>query len=286
MQSERNSEMAKLLETGICDTHHHIYNPKEFKMAPLPTFPWTDEMPGHPAEEYKEIQKKAGITRNVIVACSVYGFDIRSDLDALVKLGSEDTRIISLLTSDYSDEELADLHEKGVRGSRAFGFIPNGFEEARKLAPRFAELGWSLDFMPNTEEQTRELNDWVTKLPCQVVIDHQASAKSVDDPIFKELNRLMKSENVWVKSSGLFRVSEGDKWKDALEVSHSLIRDYPDRVIWGTDWPFNWSPLSEKYNTDKDEYDAGLIFRMLPEQVDEKARQKVLWDNPDRLYFQ
>ena len=278
---------------GACDTHHHIFNPKEF--APVDSDmrnikevgEWTDDRPPHTAEEYQEFMSATGVTHNIIVATSAYGYDVRSDLDAMKKLGPDTTRAILWFKPDVTDAQLEEWHKLGVRGSRAFMMFADKGEHSRILAPRLAELGWNLDFCFMKSKDFYEAIPFLEKLPGNIVIDHQALITDVNDKALPELIRLMKEHKVWVKLSGIFRYTDTPDFANNVAVSKALVEAAPERLLWATDWPHNWSDLSPIITTDETElgHDTGTLLKLLPEQiVDEKLRKMILVDNPAELY--
>ena len=84
------------------------------------------------------------------------------------------------------------------------------------------------------------------------------------------------SPNWWVKVSGAERISAaGPPFRDAVPFARKLIAAAPDRTLWGTDWPHpnvRWEP------------DEADLVDLLPEFGDAAALQRVLVDNPARLY--
>lgn len=87
----------------------------------------------------------------------------------------------------------------------------------------------------------------------------------------------MKRDNAWVKLSGPDRISAaGPPFHDALPFAQALIAASPDRVVWGTDWPHP----SNRWRPD----DADLVELLPLIAPDAATRQKLLVDNPTRLY--
>ena len=64
---------------------------------------------------------------------------------------------------------------------------------------------------------------------------------------------------------------------DAVPFAAAIINSAPDRVIWGTDWPHP--------NIKKHMPNDGDLVDLLPLMAPDAAvRQKLLVDNPGRLY--
>jgi predicted TIM-barrel fold metal-dependent hydrolase len=78
-------------------------------------------------------------------------------------------------------------------------------------------------------------------------------------------------------------------WDDAIPIARAYIEAAPDRIIWGSDWPHPHPeaqaghPLSEA--TPLYQIDDGRVLNLLPVWAPDAAvRQKILVDNPARLY--
>ncbi len=157
-----------------CDCHHHIYDPAHFPYRPEDT----KNQPPADTASYKLLQKKLGTSRNVVIQPSAYGTDNRCTLDALEKLGKQNTRAVVVLDHTVSDRELAAMHEQGVRSIRfniASGGGPSGLEEIRSPAERIAQFGWSVSFFMNAENLI-SMESFLRSLPCDVILDHRTRA--------------------------------------------------------------------------------------------------------------
>jgi 2-pyrone-4,6-dicarboxylate lactonase len=103
----------------------------------------------------------------------------------------------------------------------------------------------------------------------------------VDGPDFAQFTRFMREhDNVWSKVSGAERlsVSGPPDYADVVPFARHIVETFPDRVIWGTDWPHP--------NVPNDMPDDGELVDLFARIVDDPAlRQKILVDNPTRLYW-
>lgn len=273
---------------GACDCHHHIYNPKKFEATPYPAMNWSGQ-PEHTAEDYQKLQFQSGFTRNVIIATSAYGYNSASDFDALAKFGTNTTRCIGLLKKDVSDETLAMLHEKGMRGARGYFMTEETISDFLALAPRFKKMGWHLDIMFASHKETELFLKLLPEIPCDIVISHQAWLHDVNDPYLPVFIKLLQEKRIWMKLSAIFRpidmlsdkdgaINHADEIARNIAVGEKLIEAAPDRLLWGSDWPFNWSDFS----ADKD---MEILMKVIPVQMkDEAIRHKILVENPAIVY--
>ena len=147
---------------------------------------------------------------------------------------------------------------------------------------RVEKLGWHIVVyfeMPDLPE----LEDFFTALPTTVVVDHMGTPdvkKGVDHPENQRFHRLMdKHKNFWVKVTCPERMSlAGPPYDDVVPFGHALVEHFPDRVIWGTDWPHP--------NMKKQAPDDGVLVDYVPKvATTAAAQQRLLVDNPMRLYW-
>ena len=89
----------------------------------------------------------------------------------------------------------------------------------------------------------------------------------------------MQDERFWVKVCGSERISRaGPPFHDAAEYGRLLVEKFPDRVLWGTDWPH---PNIKVHMPDDGELvDLLKIIAPTPESL-----QALVVDNPMRLYW-
>ena len=105
--------------------------------------------------------------------------------------------------------------------------------------------------------------------------------KPVDGPEFERFVRLMREHpNVWSKVSCPERLSASGPpaYDDVVPFARRLVETFPDRVLWGTDWPH---PNMKTYMPDD-----GALVDVVPRIATTAALQrKLLVDNPMRLYW-
>jgi 2-pyrone-4,6-dicarboxylate lactonase len=270
-----------VLPVGACDAHCHVFGPAAvFPFAPTSTYQPEDA----PKEKLFALHKHLGITRSVIVQASCHGTDNAAMVDALIA-GNGNYRGIAMVTADVSDAELQSLHDAGVRGVR-FNFVTHLGEAAdkdvvRAIVKRIIPLGWHI-VVHFDAFRLEELAPFLKELDLPIVIDHMGridASAGPDQLAFRLLLDLMQDQRFWVKVCGSERISRaGPPFHDAAEYGRLLVEKFPNRVLWGTDWPH---PNIKVHMPDDGEL-VDLLKIIAPTQENLRA---LLVDNPTRLYW-
>jgi 2-pyrone-4,6-dicarboxylate lactonase len=268
---------------GAVDAHCHVFGPgDEFPYAPERKYTPCDA----PKEKLWELRDRLGFTRNVIVQATCHGADNRAMVDAL-RHSNDRARGVATVKREVTDVELRELHAAGVRGVR-FNFVKRLVdttprEALLEIAQRIQPLGWHIVIYFEAQELS-ELFDFFVSLPTIVVVDHMGrpdTSKPVDGPEFAAFLKLMRErENFWAKVSGAERLSrEGPpKYSDFVPFARRVVEAFPDRVLWGTDWPH---PNLKSHMPDDGQL-VDLLPRIAPTA---ELQRKLLVDNPMRLYW-
>lgn len=275
----RNIPTIRIPENA-CDCQHHIYDPVRFAYMPEDT----RNQPPATVDVYRMLQRKLGLTRNVIVQPSVYGTDNRCTLDALKQMG-KNARAIVVIDDMLSEKELSDMNDLGVRGVRFNISRGDKLDEAYilKIANQIKQFGWHVQFwMP--ADDTVKIADTLLKLPTPIVFDHRGhlpQAQGIHHPAFKVITKLIDKGNTWVKLSALYHDSNlENEYADTIAVGKTYVEYAEDRMLWGTDWPHPSEVSARKPLPD----DAHLLDLLAKQVPDERVREKILVDNPKYLY--
>jgi 2-pyrone-4,6-dicarboxylate lactonase len=268
---------------GAVDAHCHVFGPgARFPYAPERKYTPCDA----PKEELVALRDYLGFERNVIVQATCHGNDNRALVDALVHAGGR-ARGVASVGRDVSDAELKAMHDAGVRGTR-FNFVRRLVDFTPRdvladIAARIAPLGWHVVVYFEAQDLP-ELRDFFTALPTTVVVDHMGRpdvSKPVDGPEFAGFLELLAGHpNIWSKVSCPERLSKSGPpgYDDVVPFARRLVELYPDRVLWGTDWPH---PNMASHMPD-DGALVDIIPRIAPTA---ELQRKLLVDNPMRLYW-
>ncbi|HEX3467260.1 MAG TPA: amidohydrolase family protein [Candidatus Elarobacter sp.] len=267
---------------GAVDAHCHVFGPADrFPYAPERKYTPCDA----PKEKLFELRDYLGLSRNVIVQASCHGSDNRAMVDALQSSAGRATGI-AVVAPDVSDEELAALDAAGVRGVR-FNFVKRLVdatprEDYLRIADRIARLGWHIVVYFEAPE-LESLTPFLTSLPATIVIDHMGRpdvAKGVEHPDFQRFVALLADhDNMWTKVTCPERLTvTGPPYDDVVPFQRALVERFPDRVLWGTDWPHpNMTWIVP---------DDGELVDLIPRfATTPAAQQALLVDNPNRLYW-
>ena len=275
---------------GSVDAHCHVFGPgAEFPYAPERKYTPCDASKA----ELFALRDHLGFARNVIVQATCHGADNSAMVDAVLASGGR-ARGVATVRRSVTDDELKRLDEAGVRGVR-FNFVKRLVDftpkdELMEIAGRIERLGWHVVIYFEAVDLP-ELWDFFTALPTTVIVDHMGRPdvrKPVDGPEFALFLKFMhENPNVWAKVSGAERLSvsgppalngEGAPYRDFVPFARRVVEEFPDRVIWGTDWPHP--------NLKDHMPDDGLLVDVIPHIATMPGLQrKLLVDNPMRLYW-
>ncbi len=268
---------------GAVDAHCHVF-------GPAGVFPYAPERKYTPCDAPKEklfaLRDFLGFSRNVIVQATCHGADNRALVDAL-KASNGLARGVATVRAAVSDAELKALDEAGVRGGR-FNLVNRLVDATPRetyvsIAERIAKLGWHIVVYCEAHERA-DLIPFLTALPTTIVVDHMGRpdlAKGVDHPDFRRFVDLMAANpRVWSKVTCPERlsISGPPAYNDFVPFAGALVRAFPDRVLWGTDWPH---PNMTTHMPDDGDL-VNLIPRIAPTPGEQQA---LLVDNPMRLYW-
>jgi D-galactarolactone isomerase len=262
---------------GACDCHMHIFDPR---FAPLdPSRPTTANAT---VADYRLLQKRLGLTRNIVVSPRNSGNDVT--VDALKQL-APNARGVAVVPMTISDAELKRLNDAGIRGHRFDLADPlnNSItpEVIETFAKRAADLGWHLQFFANGDKLV-QIADVLRRLPTQIVLDHMGQPPlpaGTDHPGHRIVLELLEKGKGWTKISNIPSNSKigAPAYPEATKTAQALIKAVPERLVWGTDWP-------HPGERDHKPNDATLFDLWAEWAPNEATRTRILVDNPAQLY--
>ena len=268
---------------GAVDAHCHVFGPGS-------VFPFAPERKYTPCDASKEqlwdLRELLGFERNVIVQATCHGTDNRALVDALVH-SKGSARGVASVRRNVTDEELKALHDAGVRGIR-FNFVKRlvnvlPTDTLQEITERIEPLGMHLVVYLESEDLP-ELMGMLASLPGTVVFDHMGRPDvrkgAASGEFDRFINLMGENENMWAKVSCPERLSASGPpgYDDVIPFARRVLETFPDRVLWGTDWPH---PNMKSHMPD----DGKLVDYIPRIAVTGELQRKLLVQNPMNLYW-
>lgn len=266
---------------GAVDAHCHVFGPMaQFPFSPMAKYLPEDAGP----DQLFALRDHLGFAKNVIVQASCHGTDNSATLDAIAKSKGK-ARGVAVVDPDISEAELAELHDGGIRGIR-FNFLKRLVDNAPK--DKFLEVsrrlpaGWHVVIYFEADILD-EMRPFIDAMPVPIVVDHMGRpdvSQGPDGPDMKVLRSLLDTRpDIYFKPTCPDRLDDhGDPWDRFAEVVAPLVEDYPDRCIWGTDWPHP----NQRAILPDDGHLVDMIPRIAPTA---ELQRKLLVHNPNGLYW-
>lgn len=268
---------------GAVDAHCHVFGPES-------EFPYAPQRKYTPCDAGKEklfaLRDHLGFSRNVIVQASCHGNDNRALIDAL-KAAGDRARGVAVVDVDVDEGSLREMHEVGVRAVR-LNFVKRlvdslSWDDCLAIVKKIKPLGWHVVVYFEAPD-LEELKPLLSQIETTIVIDHMGRpdvAKGVEHPDFLNFIKLLEdNDNIWTKVSCPERLTQqAPDYSDVVPFARALIERFPDRVLWGTDWPHP--------NMTSHVPDDGALVDVIPRiAFSEHQQRSLLVDNPTRLYWQ
>jgi predicted TIM-barrel fold metal-dependent hydrolase len=273
------------LPIGACDCHHHIYD------ARFPfSRPGARMVADSHVSDYRLLQRRLGISRNIVVTPTPFPASVADNLvtlDALKAFG-DNARGVAIVYPDITDAELKTLTDGGVRGIRfslaASGASPpipaSTVDVIEALSKRVNALGWHVQFNVDAQ-QIVAIEALLNRLPSQIVFDHMGhmpQPAGIEHPAYKIVRGLIDKGRTWVKLSVTYDSSKigPPTYADVNKVGEAYVKAAPERMLWGSNWP-------HPNETTKPD-DARLLDLLGEWAPGEATRRRILVENPEILY--
>ncbi|MGZ4617514.1 MAG: amidohydrolase family protein [Frankiaceae bacterium] len=270
-------QKARIPTPGATDVHAHVMT------ASRPAVPGVAYAPfDAPVERFLAHLDAIELQRGVLVTPSVYGTDNTVLIDAL-RTAPGRLRGVAVLGWRDGDKALSRLDAAGVRACRARLVDDAQGPGLLRLQERVRDLGWHVevwtppwlyhDVLRAAAERGRLVLDHLGLIP--------APPPGAPDPAIPLLRAALSAGDVWVTLSGAYRLIPGNREAVAARALRDRVEKVldiaPDRVIWGSDWPYVNPPGPPPTPADH----RAVLHVWLP---DAEMRRRVLIDNPSRLY--
>lgn len=282
------------LPLGACDCHTHIIgDSQKFPMASSRVY--TPESAS--IAEMQSLHRALHTERVVIVNPSVYGTSNDCTLDA-IKRQRPNARGVAVIDAKTTDAKLDEMERGGITGIRV-NLETNGQTDpaigrkrVQDAIDRIKGRNWHIEIYtrPTVIEGIKDI---VMASPVPIEFDHFGGADAAggtEQPGFDALLGLVRSGKAYVKISAPYRCStKAPDYADVAPLAKALIAANAERILWGSDWPHTDSRiLPNRKSTDiapLQQIDDGHVLNQLALWVPDPAlRQKILVDNPARLY--
>ena len=269
-----------LLPKGAIDTQLHMYLP-EFPAQPGgPALPYP--LPG--PVEYRQVMDWLGIDRLVITQGNAHQHD-NGNICALLDEMGDIARGVAVISANTSDETMATLHAKGVRGARIMD-LPGGavgLDQIIGADEKTHQMDWVLAVQFDGSHIAQHFN-LLASLRSRWILDHHGKffrGIHPDGPEVDLVKRLIDGGNCWFKFSGCYESSRvgGPEYTDVAAVARVIAEYAPERIIWGTNFPHNFAQTTADYPDD-----AALLDVTLSWLPTDKARHLALVENPETLF--
>lgn len=188
------------------------------------------------------------------------------------------------------DAERARLNSAGAVGirfnlgppnrPRESGLMEKHLARLQRLDARCAEMGWQLDIL-SPSWLIIDMLDVYRRFKSTFTLAHFGmflARDGAEQPGLKKMTAFLHegSDRCHMKLTATYRMATAPTYADASVIAHALIEAAPDRIIYGSDYPY-WSHA--------DKVNSISLFNLVAQWMPDAAtRQKVQVDNPARLF--
>jgi predicted TIM-barrel fold metal-dependent hydrolase len=187
------------------------------------------------AEQLIDTLDAHGIDRGVLVQASVYGTDNSAILSVAQK---HPDRFVAIVMANKHTLDDVDVRHcvAGVRLNLTDYAGHGDVDKSRSLADSVLRRGLILQ----VQAFPKTLDALIADLPGgPVVIDHLGRVDVSDAADLAQLTRLAERPDCYLKASGAFRLAGQHDWRKPDAAIFDLLAAFgPDRLLWGSDWPF------------------------------------------------
>jgi predicted TIM-barrel fold metal-dependent hydrolase len=223
-------------EPPIIDTHAHVYTLD----MPQTATSWRHPPADASTEQYIATLDENGVTFGILAAASLFGDCNDYLLEAVQRYRRLRTTVI--VDPGIDLHALRRMNEAGVVGIRLqyrnVAHLPDlGSFEYRVLMKRIADLGWHVHIHDDAARLPHFIEAIESAGP-RLVVDHMARPEpgAIDSEGFTAVLRAVERGKTWVKISGGFRIEPNGY---AVTAALRLLQHAgPERLMWGSDWPF------------------------------------------------
>ncbi|ASY29993.1 amidohydrolase family protein [Taylorella equigenitalis] len=263
----------------VIDTHAHAF------LTSLKSVSDARYVPHYDASlaMYLDQLDSNGVEKGVLVQPSFLGTDNSYLIECL--RNSDRLRGIVVVDPVIEIERLKEFDEYGVVGVRQ-NLIGKQIPEFQSLVwhnhlAALETLGWQLEFQRNITDLPPIL-EALKGYNFNIVIDHLGCPNKENVPgssaVDEIVNIAKRKKNLWFKVSGWYRahVDENHFEFYASLFEYLVEKLGPECFVWGSDWPH--TNFEHEINYKKS---LEFINRLIK---DDHLKEKILFDNPKRLF--
>jgi len=226
-----------------------------------------------------------GFDHAVLIQPSSYGGDHRALLDAVARSGG---RLCGIGSCDrsVSGQALSELRALGIVGLRFVGVAgpgggrypgTQGLDMLELLRADLVQAGMHAQLWADLDMCTdAAFSAAAHGMP--LVLDHLAGMTPDDRPGSYRFDRMadaLASGTVWIKLTYMRRSALPLDYSDMRATVAALVEAAPDRVIWGSDWPFVRMDARP---------DSEILLHQLHAWLGHDAFVRCVRDNPAALF--
>ena len=229
------------LPRGTVDCHAHIFDRFD-------RYPFSSSKKYSPTlcarEAWLALHAALGVERGVQVHGSPYGFDNSITEDFLREHRGRFVGVAAI-SPEIEEKALRRLDGAGFRAARLMDQFATGATTAdlEAIARRVAPYGWHIEINIARSADWVELEPRFARCPVPLVFDHLGRVRGgegLNAPGFKVVRRLLaERDDCWTKISSWYRLSDSGPpdFADMRPLVQALLRERPERCVWGTNWP-------------------------------------------------
>ena len=260
-------------ELPIVDTHAHVFT----DTMPLATDAWRKADRSAPVGDFLATLDAHHVPFGVIAAASMFGDYNEYTLAAL--RAHKRLRATVIVRPDVDPYVLREMKRDGVVGVRLVWFMQKKLPDLRsaeyaKFLARLADLDLHVELLLGGDRLGPVVAD-LQRSGVKVVIDHfgfPAPELGLECPGFDAALKALETERTWVKLAAWHRLeTQGSALTRKL-----LAAEGPDRLLWGSDWPFVAAQGTYTYQDALDSFAQAVADPLTRRRISEAAL---------RLYF-
>lgn len=224
-------------DSPAVDTHAHVYTLD----MPMSGEAWHKPPADATTEQYLAELDANGVGYAVMAAASIYGDYNDYMIDACRRHKRLRTTVIVEPTTDpYVLRQMRDDGVVGIRLQwRSLKALPDlTSPEYQRLLRRVRDLDWHIQLHDEGARLPRSIEP-LEKAGVKLVIDHfgrPTRGQGIRCPGFQTILKTVQNGRTWVKLSAGYRLPSPEV---AIECAGALLREAgPERLLWGSDWPF------------------------------------------------